>query len=127
MAQCQAIKGDGKRCRQVSTLNEEGLCIWHDPTRKRQAQAARKRGQKASTKKRMDGKIRTVDASEAPPAPESIEDCAKWASWAVHAVAVGSIDARTGDTVGKLLNALQRAGSSGGRRSWTSARGCGEG
>lgn len=109
MPQCQAIKPDGQRCRQGSSLSEEGLCLWHDDGRKRQAQAARKRGVKAAQKKRMDGKIRTVSVSEAPPAPETIKDCATWASWAVHAVAVGSIDARTGDTVGKLLNALQRA------------------
>ena len=83
--------------------------MWHDPDRKRQAEAARRKGAAASTKKRLDGKIKTVDVSEAPPAPESIGDCAKWASWAVHAVAVGLIDARTADAVGKLLNALQRA------------------
>ena len=106
---CQAIKADGKRCGQKNNLSSEGLCIFHDPERKKQATEARRKGQKASTKKRLDGKIKTVSASEAPPAPETIVDCAKWASWAVHAVAVGSIDARTGDTVGKLLNALQRA------------------
>ncbi len=107
MAQCTAIKDDGERCGQK--MSAEGLCVFHDPGRKRQAQAARRKGAKASHKKKMDGRIRTVDASEAPPAPETIEDCAKWASWAVHAVAVGLIDARTADAVGKLLNALQRA------------------
>ena len=108
-AQCKAIKSDGTRCRQGSSLSDDRLCLFHDPDRKRAATIARKRGGKAAQKKRMDGKIKTVSVSEAPPAPETIDDCAKWASWAVHAVAVGLIDARTADAVGKLLNALQRA------------------
>ena len=109
--QCTATTQKGEQCRQHSTVDASGLCLIHadDPTRKRQLAAARSRGGKTAAKRRIDGKIRTVDASEAPPAPQTIEDCATWASWAVHAVAVGSIDARTGDTVGKLLNALQRA------------------
>ena len=107
---CEGVKADGERC-SIVVADGTTYCLWHDPSPagRRRAASARKRGAKASHKKKLEGRIKTVDASEAPPAPESIEDCAKWASWAVHAVAIGSIDARTGDTVGKLLNALQRA------------------
>ena len=107
--QCTATTKAGTRCRQSSTVNETGFCCHHDPLRARHMAALRSRGGKASAKKRIEGKIKTVDASEAPPPPESIADCASWASWATHAVAVGRIDARTADSVGKLLNALQRA------------------
>ena len=106
---CTALTKKGTRCRQRSTVGPSGLCLHHDPAKKRQVAAVRSRGGKAAGKAKMAQRVRTVDASEAPPAPQTIEDCATWASWAVHAVAVGSIDARTGDTVGKLLNALQRA------------------
>ena len=105
---CKAIKPDGTRCLQVSTLNEEGLCLWHDPERKRQAQAARKRGSKASNKKRMDGKIRTVSRDEAPPNPTTIAECVAYASWALGAVTTGAIDSRTAHEISVLIGQVQR-------------------
>ena len=95
MAECTALKADGTRCRQGSSLNNDGLCLFHDPARKREAQAARKRGAKASAKAKMAQRIKTVDACEAPPKPETIADCVAYASWALGAVTTGAIDSRT--------------------------------
>ena len=107
---CEGTKPDGERCR-ITVADGTRLCIWHDRSQagRRRAATVRKRGGKESARKKLEGRIKTVSASEAPPAPETIQDCARWASWATHAVAVGLIDARTADAVGKLLNALQRA------------------
>ena len=105
---CKAIKADGTRCRQISSLNEDGVCLWHDESRHRQAQAARKRGAKASHKKKMDGRIRTVSASEAPPNPTTIAECVAYASWALGAVTTGAIDSRTAHEISVLIGQVQR-------------------
>jgi len=44
MARCTATKQDGERCSIELGEGKEGLCLWHDPARKAEAQAARRRG-----------------------------------------------------------------------------------
>ena len=104
---CTATTAEGHGCRQRSTVNESGLCRLHDPARKTQAQADRKRGGIASGKKRST--IKTVEPDEAPPAPTTIAECASFSSWAVQAVAVGDIDSKTAATIATLLNSLVRS------------------
>lgn len=106
---CKAIKADGVRCGQVSTLNADGLCMFHDPGRKLVAQAARKKGGVAAAKKQREGRILTVEASEAPPNPKTIADCVEYASWALGAVTTGLIDPRTAREITGLLGRVQMA------------------
>ena len=109
MAQCQVIKADGKRCGQSSSLNQAGVCLWHDPERKRAATMARKRGGKAAQKKRLDGKIRTVAAGVGPEDAETEAEIATYLSWITGAVKRGDLDPRTGDTMVRSCNAQLRA------------------
>jgi hypothetical protein len=90
---CKATTLAGDQCRQSTSLNEQGLCIWHDASRKAEADAARARGGEGNSRRKPD--IRTVAAEDAPPTPETMDDAVAYAAWAVNAVATGAIDART--------------------------------
>lgn len=105
---CEGIKADGARC-SIVVADGASWCLWHDPSQagRRRVASARKRGGKASAKKKLEGRIRTVSASEAPDPPKTLEDIAAWLGWATHSVATGALDARTADTIGKLLTALR--------------------
>ena len=106
---CEGMKADGVRC-QIVVADGTTFCIWHDPSQagRRRAASARKRGAKASAKKKLDGKIRTVDASEAPANPTTIAECVAYASWALGAVTTGKIDSRTAHEISVLLAQIQR-------------------
>ena len=106
---CEGVKADGVRC-QIVVTGGTTFCIWHDPSQagRRRAASARKRGARASAKKKLNGKIRTVDASEAPANPTTIADCVAYASWALGAVTTGAIDSRTAHEISVLIGQVQR-------------------
>jgi len=101
---CVAIKADGERCGQKNNLSASGECLFHDSDRKRQAQAARRRGAKASHAARQakDGR-RVVDVHDAPELPKTVEDLREWAHFLVWATATGKIDPRTSDSITRAI------------------------
>ena len=107
--QCTATTKAGERCRQASTVDETGLCLLHDPARKRQVLSIRRRGQKAATKKRRENSIRTVAAGVGPEDAETEAEIATYLSWITGAVKRGDLDPRTGDTMVRSCNAQLRA------------------
>ncbi len=107
---CVAVKDNGRRCGSRSGLNPtNGLCLWHDPDREERADGARARGRENARKqkrRRPRRGIRVVEEWDLPgPPPQTLEDALRWASWAVGQVAVGRLDAATGNVVGSLLRA----------------------
>ena len=105
---CEGVKADGARC-QIVVADGTMYCLWHDPSQagRRRAASARKRGAKASHKKKLQGHIKTVSAEEAPDPPKTLEDIAEWHSWQAWALATGLIDSRTSDSITKALVALR--------------------
>lgn len=101
---CPFVKPGGNRCRSTSNLNpESGLCLWHDPERERQAEAARKKGGRASARAQRG----TVPPGEAPAPPTTLREAAEFAAWAAHAVVTGRIDKATASKVAALLNSFR--------------------
>jgi len=96
---CRATTVAGAHCQIASDLSVDGFCLWHDPLRTTEAQAARVQGNAAgnASPKRAGnaGAIKTVTPELAPRAPETLDDAVQFASWLSHAVVVGLIDART--------------------------------
>ena len=107
--QCSATTEAGHRCRQRSTVNDTGLCLLHDPKRRALAQAARRKGARASAKAKVAGRIKTVSPEEAPANPTTIAEVAGYASWALGALTTGAIDARTAREITGLLGRVQNA------------------
>lgn len=101
---CTATTLEGVRCKQSTSLSPEGLCIWHDSTRREEAQAARVKGGEGKRKT----EIRTVSTDQLPgERPQSLDDVCLWASWSAWAVASGQIDARTSREVNYSLQTLR--------------------
>lgn len=92
--QCQGTTPDGTRCSIRSQISDTGLCVWHDPARKDEADELRKKGQAARTPSRR-AEVRTVDAKDTPGKLTDLDDLVRWAAWTAKAVATGKIDART--------------------------------
>lgn len=108
MARCTHTKADGARCKMTSGLSEAGLCLWHDPDRRTEAQEARSRGGRSSGgSNRLPD--RPVPASEAPGPPETFEDAALLAAWAIHAVITGAIDPKRAARVSSLTSVFLKA------------------
>lgn len=108
MEQCEAIKSSGERCQSAYNLSPEGLCFWHDPNRRAEAQAARRNGGRKSG-----GHNRTPDQpvapSDAPAPPKTFEDAALLIAWTIHAVATGGIDPKRAARISSLTNVFLRA------------------
>jgi hypothetical protein len=108
-ARCEYIKADGNQCGQrVSEGNR--YCIWHSPTRKKEAAAARSRGGQAAGR----NKRKTPPADELPSGPpETAAEAQQWASWLTWATASGKIDPNTSQRVSTslrvFLTALEKA------------------
>ena len=105
--QCTAITKGGERCRHRNNLSPEFLCLHHDPERKRQVQAMRKKGGKAAAKKKLEGRIKTVSRDEVPDLPETLADIAGWLGWLAQCGPDGTLDSRTIETTVKVLVALR--------------------
>lgn len=105
---CEGMKADGKRCR-ITVADGTTFCIWHDRSQagRRRAASARKRGAKASQRKKLEGRIKTVSAEEALPIPETLDDIAAWLGWLARCGPTGTLDSRTIDTTTKVLVALR--------------------
>lgn len=85
-------------------LSDSGLCVWHDPKRRAEAAAMRKRGGRATANRS------TVGPDDLPGGPpESFDDIVRWASWATWAVSQGLIDVRTSREVSTMLTTLRYA------------------
>lgn len=105
---CVFVKDDGSQCRAIGGLSaDSGLCLWHDPDRREEADAARRKGHRAIAEKAKRG--RTVAAEDAPPPPESHEDVVSWLSWVTFAMATGKLDNKTGHDIAYTLRALREA------------------
>lgn len=104
---CIATTAEGVRCKITSGPSAGGFCVWHDDSRRAEAQAARRRGGKAAGAKRS--KIVTVDPDQAPDAPEDLDDVLTWLSWITVGTVTGRIDARTAETAVKALRAMKEA------------------
>ena len=107
---CEGVKADGVRC-QIVVADGTAFCIWHDPSQagRRRAASARKRGAKAGHRKKLEGRIKTLPDETSPSDPGTEAEIASYLSWTTGEVRRGGLDARTGDTIGKLLNAQLRA------------------
>lgn len=96
------VNAQGEPCEQSMNLNDQnGLCLWHDPTRKEQAQDARALGG------RNRSLTRTVTIADAPSPPKTLEDAVEFSSWLAHAVLVGAIDARTAEASSKAISVFR--------------------
>lgn len=87
--QCRGITQSGERCPMQGGLSEDGLCLWHDPERAEEAQAARLRGQKNR------GNGPKPPEGEPPRPPETLNDLISWTAWIVSETAAGRLDHRT--------------------------------
>lgn len=107
--QCEHLKDDGDQCGMTTNIDPAtGLCVWHDPARKAEADVMRERGGRiaGARAKARTPKVRVVAEREAPPPPKTLEDALTWSSWAVWAVTTGKIDGRTGHEIGYILRAF---------------------
>jgi hypothetical protein len=99
-------KKDGERCENVDDLNPEtGLCKFHDPTRAQEMFEQRSKAGKSNSRQ---FKLRAQSGS-VPRPPETAEDAIKWCAWAAHRVAVGEMDARTCDSISRVMNVFKSA------------------
>jgi hypothetical protein len=105
---CTAVKADGTQCRIKNNLSATGLCLAHDPARRDEAQAARRKGAATRHNDRRGTNIRTVLPQDIPHGgePKTLDQVADIAAWAIRAVATGQMDARTGREVGNLCQAF---------------------
>lgn len=107
---CAYVKDDGERCRMENQLAEyegELRCIWHDPHREEEAQAARKRGARTrAEQQRRNGK---PDPDEVPPPPETLEDGVTWSAWAAWAAATGRLNTARANAAARLLKEFRQA------------------
>ena len=94
--QCPAITRGGTRCQQRAYLNPEThLCLWHDPTRADEAQAARRRGRETSAKEAAEREARMIDAADPPPMLElTLDGVSKQLGWIAQQTLVGSMQPR---------------------------------
>lgn len=112
MRTCGATKADGTPCGVRANLREtpDGpRCLWHDPGRREEAREARRKGQRATVEARRKERVRTVEASEAPPMPKTLDEVTAWLSWLAFAVVTGRIDARTAKEATTAVDKLRLA------------------
>lgn len=83
---CTAVKADGVRCRQSNTVNESGLCLFHDPARQELRRLAQQKG----------GYRAPVLPAGLPAAPKTLDDVVAYLAWTIDAMGRGSIDKDTG-------------------------------
>lgn len=103
MGSCRATKDDGSPCGSTSGINpENGLCFWHDPTRRERAQEARRRGGRAAG--HQNRKERRY-AADVPGPLETPADACRWTAWATQALATGRIDDKTAGKIASLVRA----------------------
>ncbi len=91
--QCQGSTPDGTRC-EIRSQIVSGLCVWHDPDRRDEAAAMRRKGA-AGRQPAQRTMVKTVSTAETPGKLTDLDDCVRWAAWVARAVATGKIDART--------------------------------
>lgn len=106
---CRAITKAGTRCQQFQTVDESGLCLWHDPARAEIATAARLRGIERSRQ-------RTTEDREAmlaglPPLPPlnatSLASVARYQAEIARRVATGVLDTKMGSAATYALTNLR--------------------
>ena len=88
-------------------LSPEGLCLNHDPARQEIARQTRIAGGRASGAKKREKRI--VTPSDAPPPPKTLEDAVRYFAFITHAVATGTMDARTGHECAYALTGFKSA------------------
>ena len=93
--QCTALTQAGARCRQVGTVNDTGLCVFHDPARAEELM-------RLQTKGGVNSRPRVVP-DDLPGRPETLSDVCSYLGWLVDATARGELDK---DTSSKLTYAL---------------------
>lgn len=90
-ATCGALTKGGTPCRNALNLSPaNGLCIQHDPTRKREVMSMRKAGARAMTIARRK-RMAAIDPKQIPKRPTTIEEAKRFLAWIGHAVVAGTI------------------------------------
>jgi hypothetical protein len=101
--QCQYVKADGQCCR-AKPLPGKAVCLFHDPERAKQAQAARRRGGINRSKPRA---VLPADTPDLPLA--SFADVCQLLGETINQVRIGRLDVKVGHTVGFLAGVLLKA------------------
>ena len=89
--QCTATTQEGRRCRQWTTTNESGFCLFHDPARIAERRAAQSKGG-------INGGL-PVLPDGLPPRPRTLADLTDYLSWILDATGRGQLDK---DTAAKM-------------------------
>jgi hypothetical protein len=111
---CQAITGDGDRCKRYDT-SPNNLCLVHDPARRAEWVAARRRGQvkglAASAAGRAERALLKPTTLEDPPPPleRTLEGVVRFLAWVAMQVAGGKMAPKQGSTTTYALTTLRAA------------------
>ena len=107
---CRGIKPDGSPCDVLAQLSPEGYCLWHDPQRAHEAQAARARGSETANERRRAKKIRAASADQLPDRPlDDLDGVVLWLVWLAKMTVTGLIDTGTSRETGRILGTLKTA------------------
>lgn len=93
--QCTALTAAGQRCRQWTTVNLTGLCLFHDPGRKAERREAQSLGGINNAAPVLPKRI--------PRVPKTLSDLVAYLAWIVNATARGELDK---DTAAKMTYTL---------------------
>lgn len=108
---CSAVKADGTACRAMATSapGSTPFCLWHDPEREAEADAARERGRAAQRKP-----VLTLDdlepaLSESPDLECNLDALAYYLTWCTRQTAGGRMDPERLRSIVQAVNALRTA------------------
>jgi len=105
------VKTDGAQCELTTALSAEGFCLWHDPLRTPEAQAARARGNlqgNASPTRGKAGSYRTVPDAEMPPL-EDMDHAVAASAWVFRMTGNGTIDPVTSRELNRSIGTFKDA------------------
>jgi len=108
--QCQHVKDDGERCGVTFGLSDEGLCIHHDPARRKLVERARSDGGRTTAEKRR--KRPKLHDSDLPPLT-SHEAAEVWTDEIGRAAATGRMSAAHANAALRAVKEWREARESG--------------
>ena len=91
----------GDPCKGFLNLSVEGLCLQHDPDRAAEGLRVVQSGGHASAVARRARLV--ADPEDCPPQPRTLEDATDYAAWLTHAITVGRLDPRVGQSAAFCL------------------------
>ena len=108
---CSAVKPDGSPCRAYATSTPDSppFCLWHDPSREDEANAARERGRAAQRKPVLSLDDLEPALSESPDLECNLDALGYYLAWCVRQCTGGRMDPERLRSVVQGITALRTA------------------